>query len=240
MRQPLHERIRSDFEAQILSGELAPGDRLPIEQDLMQHYGCARMTVNKALSALLSAGLIDRRKRAGTFVARPRMHSMVLDVPDLPAQIRDRGQSYAYQPIGHRVRKPVPSLQDEMQLAGDGDLFELEGLHLADAIPLALEYRLISVMAVPDIGDATDIEAVSPGSWLLQHVPWTEAETRISALDATVEEARLLRIPQRSACLCVERRTWRGSDRITYVRQLFVGNSYDLVARFGASGGSPR
>ncbi|PMZ18025.1 GntR family transcriptional regulator, partial [Pseudomonas sp. FW306-02-F08-AA] len=79
------------------SGELAPGDRLPIEQELMQHYGCARMTVNKALSALLAAGLIDRRKRAGTFVARPRMHSMVLDVPDLPSQIRERGQTYAYE-----------------------------------------------------------------------------------------------------------------------------------------------
>ncbi|RZF65050.1 histidine utilization repressor [Sphingomonas populi] len=235
MRQPLHERIRSDFEARILSGELAPGDRIPIEQDLMQHYGCARMTVNKALSALLSAGLIDRRKRAGTFVARPRMHSMVLDVPDLPSQIRERGQVYAYFPIGHRLRPPAPSRDDEMRLAGGGDLFELEGLHLADDIPLALEYRLISVLAVPDIGDATDIEAISPGSWLLKHVPWTEAETRISALEATAEEARLLRIPQRSACLCVERRTWRGSDRITYVRQVFVGNSYDLVARFGAT-----
>jgi|UniRef100_UPI0035CAEA27 GntR family histidine utilization transcriptional repressor len=240
MRQPLHERIRSDFEARILSGALAPGDRLPIEQELMQHYGCARMTVNKALSALLSAGLIDRRKRAGTFVARPRMHSMVLDVPDLPAQIRERGQAYAYEPIGHRLRPPALEVDEETLLAGDGDLFELEGLHLADGIPLALEYRLISVLAVPDIGDAADIEAISPGSWLLKHVPWTEAETRISALDATIEEARLLRIPQRSACLCVERRTWRGTDRITYVRQLFVGNSYDLVARFGATNGATR
>lgn len=240
MRQPLHERIRSDFEARILSGELAPGDRLPIEQELMQHYGCARMTVNKALSALLAAGLIDRRKRAGTFVARPRMHSMVLDVPDLPSQIRERGQTYAYEPIGHRSRPPMPGVEDEVQLAGGGDLFELEGLHLADGIPLALEFRLISVAAVPDIGDAADIEAISPGSWLLKHVPWTEAETRISALDATSEEARLLGIPQRSACLCVERRTWRGSDRITYVRQLFVGNSYDLVARFGATNGATR
>ncbi|WP_256584013.1 UTRA domain-containing protein, partial [Pseudomonas sp. MPR-R2A5] len=79
----------------------------------------------------------------------------------------------------------MPGVEDEVQLAGGGDLFELEGLHLADGIPLALEFRLISVAAVPDIGDAADIEAISPGSWLLKHVPWTEAETRISALDAT-------------------------------------------------------
>lgn len=233
MRQPLHERIRSDFEARILSGDLAPGDRLPIEQDLMQHYDCARMTVNKALSALAAAGLIDRRKRAGTFVARPRVHSMVLDVPDLAAQIRERGQAYAYAPIGHRLRPPAANLDDELLLAGGGSLFELEGLHLADSIPLALEHRLISVSAVPDIARAADVEAVSPGSWLLQHVPWTEAETRISALEASPEEARRLAVPAGTACLCVKRRTWRGSDRITYVRQVFVGDAYDLVARFG-------
>lgn len=237
MRQPLHERIRSDFETRILSGELAPGDRIPIEQDLMRSYGCSRMTVNKALSALLSAGLIDRRKRAGTFVARPRVHSMVLDVPDLPSQIRERGQNYAYAPLVRCQRRPLDGMAEEALLAGEGDLVQMEGLHLANEIPLAVEYRLVSVDAVPAIADA-DIDSVSPGSWLLQHVPWTEAETRISAVAADGEEARLLRIAEGSACLCVERRTWRGSDRITYVRQLFLGDAYDLVARFGPAGGN--
>ncbi|WP_336961711.1 histidine utilization repressor [Sphingobium aquiterrae] len=232
MRQPLHERIRTDFETRILSGALAPGDRLPIEQDLMQLYGCSRMTVNKALSALLSAGLIDRRKRAGTFVARPRVHSMVLDVPDLSAQIRERGQSYAYAPLTQRLRPPAPGSQEEVSLAGEGELMQLEGVHLANHVPLAVEHRLVSVKAVPGIVEA-DIAGLSPGTWLLQHVPWTEAETRISAVSAIGEEARLLHIPVGSACLCVERRTWRGADRITYVRQLFLGDAYDLVARFG-------
>ena len=52
MTLPRHERIRSEMEAEILSGALKPGERLPTEQELMQRYGCSRMTVNKALSAL--------------------------------------------------------------------------------------------------------------------------------------------------------------------------------------------
>ncbi|MBO9527868.1 MAG: GntR family transcriptional regulator, partial [Sphingobium yanoikuyae] len=74
MKQPLHEKIRADFEARILAGTLAPGDRLPTEQDLMQAHGCSRMTVNKALSALAAAGLISRQRRRGSFVTRPRIH----------------------------------------------------------------------------------------------------------------------------------------------------------------------
>ncbi len=236
MTRPLHARIRADFEARILSGDLPPGERLPIEQDLMRAYDCSRMTVNKALSSLAAAGLIDRRKRAGTFVARPRVHSMVLDVPDLAAEVRERGQDYAYRSLVRHLRDPDAGNDDERRLAGAGALMQLDGVHLADGVPLAVEHRLVSVAAVPAIVDATGGDA-PPGSWLLQHVPWTEAETRIAALAATAAEARLLQVAAGAACLCVERRTWRGGESVTWVRQLFLGDAYDLVARFGPKAG---
>jgi GntR family histidine utilization transcriptional repressor len=228
---PLHERIRSDFEARILGGGLGPGDRLPIEQVLMHEYGCSRMTVNKALSALVAAGLIDRRKRAGTFVARPKVHSMVLDVPDIAAQVRERGQDYAFQPLKRWVRLPRDD-EEEVLLAGGGSLVQIDGLHLVNGAPLGVEFRLVSATAVPEIVGA-DLDSVPPGTWLLQHVPWTEAETRISAVAALDREAEWLGVAAGTPCLCVERRTWRGAERITYVRQLFLGSAYDMVARFG-------
>lgn len=232
MSQALHDRIRSDFEARILSGRLMPGDRLPIEQDLMLKYDCSRMTVNKALSALASAGLIERRKRAGTFVARPRTHSMVLDVPDLAAEIRGRGQTYEYRTIKRLLRAPRKGNEEEKELSGGGKLLQLDGLHFADQEPLAVEYRLVSVRAVPEIVDVVFSDN-PPGTWLLQHIPWTEAETRISAIAAPAPTARLLTVPVGTACLNVERRTWRKSERITWVKQHFNGQAYDLIARFG-------
>ncbi|MFY8153816.1 MAG: GntR family transcriptional regulator, partial [Hyphomicrobiales bacterium] len=56
----LHQRIRGDIEGRIMSGDLKPGDRIPFEHELSAHYGCSRMTVNKVLSALVDAGLIER------------------------------------------------------------------------------------------------------------------------------------------------------------------------------------
>ena len=41
----LHQRIRTDIEAKILSGDLGPGDRIPFEHELTAQYGCSRMTV---------------------------------------------------------------------------------------------------------------------------------------------------------------------------------------------------
>ncbi|MCJ2183008.1 histidine utilization repressor [Novosphingobium sp. 1949] len=235
MKPPLHERIRSDFETRILSGELEPGQRLPIEQELMVAYDCSRMTVNKAFSALAQAGLIDRRKRAGTFVARPKVHSMVLDVPDLAEEVRGRGQAYAYRQLHRALRAPEPERAEEAMLAACGELVQVDGLHCADAVPFAFEYRLVSARAVPDFARA-DFAQDPPGTWLLQHVPWTEAENRISAVGASAGEAAHLLVEPGTPCLCVERSTWRGSERITYVRQVFLGEAYDLVARFGSAG----
>ena len=65
MTGPLHQRIRSDIEARIRSGEWTPGHRAPTEAELMAAYDCSRMTVNKAMIALVEAGLIVRRA-AGT------------------------------------------------------------------------------------------------------------------------------------------------------------------------------
>ena len=55
--------------AQIESGELAPGDRLPSITDLSQTYGLALTTVRKALDALKSEGLVETSPM-GTFVAQ--------------------------------------------------------------------------------------------------------------------------------------------------------------------------
>jgi GntR family histidine utilization transcriptional repressor len=82
-----------------------------------------------------------------------------------------------------------------------------------------------------------DFSTEPPGSWLLHHVPWTEAENRISAISATAREAELLGVEPGTACLVLERRTWRGEEHITHVRQLFIGSAYDLVARFGPRAG---
>jgi GntR family histidine utilization transcriptional repressor len=229
---PLHERIRSEIEARILAGKLQPGARLPIEHELMRDYGCSRMTVSKALSALAAAGLIDRRKRAGSFVARPRVHSMVLDIPDLEQEVRQRGQDYRYELLGRDVRTPDQASAEEAALARNGQLLLLEGVHHADGIPLAMEWRLTSLSAVPGI-DGVDFEKASPGAWLLKHVPWTQAETRIAAVAADRTIAGRLHLPVGSPCLLIERRTWRGEEGITLVRQHFVGSAYDLIARFG-------
>ncbi len=229
----LHQRIRDDIQGRILRGDWTPGHRIPSEHELMAEYACSRMTVNKALTQLASAGLIERRRRAGSFVARPHPHmeQVALQIPDIEAEVVARGLAYRFELLQRALRAPKAGVAEEQALAEGGRVLVLESRHLADGRPFALERRLIDPCAVPAVAEQ-DFAGQAPGSWLLRHVPWTRAEHRISAINADAAQARWLDVAVGTACLVIERRTWRDEQPVTWVRQVFLGSFYDLVARF--------
>ena len=227
----LERRIRADLEQRIRSGEWPPGHRIPTEHVLTAHYGCARMTVSKALAALVQGGLVERRRRAGSFVARPRAQTAVLEIPDIAAVIADRGEHYRFKRLSRTLRFLDRNDAQEAALSGNGPVLAVSGLHFADDRPFALEQRLLNLDEVPD-AEGLPFNQESPGSWLLRHVPWTEARHRIAAVNADANTARQLEIERARACLQVERHTFRMGEWITFVRLTFPGDRYVLTAAF--------
>lgn len=223
----LHRRIGADIERRILSGEWPPGARVPTEAELTGEYACARMTVSKALSDLSARGLIVRRRRAGSVVAHPPVHSAVLDIPDIAAEIEQRGMAYGYE----RLSRGVRAATGEEAWLGEAGLVSVACLHRADGAPFALERRLIGLAVTPEAADEA-FETTAPGSWLLRRAPWTEAEHRIAAVAADRETAVRLDLQPGEACLKLERRTWAEGRGVTWAWQTFPGTAYDLVARF--------
>ncbi len=77
---PLHSRLRSALQAQILDGTLNPKEALPSERALEEQLGISRTTVRQALRALADAGLIKPIVGAGSFVLQqptPRATDLV-------------------------------------------------------------------------------------------------------------------------------------------------------------------
>lgn len=227
----VYQRIRTDLEKNILSGRWPPGHRIPVERELTDTYGCARMTVSKVLSGLAAAGLIERRRKAGSFVAHPPFQSAVLHIPDIKAEIEARQQVYGYKLISgrHRLASKADLLLLEKPVIGS--VLALRCRHDAGGRPFALEERLISLSVVPEANEQ-DFSSVPPGTWLLSKVPWNEAENQIYSRAADQQTASVLEIERGAACLVVERRTWRSREVVTFVRMTFPGELYHLVARF--------
>ena len=76
----LSDRLAASLIAQIDSGALRPGDRLPTEAQLSAHHGVSRSVVREAVQRIKSRGLLLSRQGSGVFVApRPKHQPLAFD-----------------------------------------------------------------------------------------------------------------------------------------------------------------
>lgn len=69
---PAYEQVAEQLRQLIIKGELAPGDRLPVEGDLCAVFGVSRSTIREAIRALTARDMVHtvRGTTGGTFVSK--------------------------------------------------------------------------------------------------------------------------------------------------------------------------
>ena len=232
---PLHQQIRRAIARPILAGAWAPGRRIPSEHELMARFGVSRMTVNRALASLAGEGLVERKRKSGTVVAAPSAERAVFEIWDISAEIARAGATHAMRLLLRETAEATQVEAERLRVPPGTPVLRLLLCHSAEGAPVQLEERLVSVRAAPGILDER-FETIAPGRWLLDHVPWTEAEHSIRAAEASPEIAHHLRIGPGAACLVVERRTWRGDEPITFARLTSPAGAQVLIGRFRPAG----
>jgi GntR family transcriptional regulator, galactonate operon transcriptional repressor len=83
LRESPRDLVTSTLAKQILSGDFAPGEKLPKETDLGDQLGVSRTALRESIRMLAGKGLIESRTRSGTVVLSP-VHWNHLD-PELLA-----------------------------------------------------------------------------------------------------------------------------------------------------------
>ncbi len=233
--QSLHLRILNDVQGKIVSGAWPPGFRIPFETDMAKDYGCSRMTVNKALTQLTRAGLLERNRKSGTFVKAPQSLSAALEITNIRDEVEKAGRTYAYQLLSDSAENRQPAFLNHLGATAFCHIRKIKCLHFADDQPFCIEERIISKTAVPEVESAS-FEQEAPGAWLFKTVPWNAAEHQIFASAANKDTAGLLKIPLGSACLMVERITQNEKGYVTWARLSYPGDQHRLFAKFTPAG----
>ena len=193
------------------------------------------MTVNKALSQLAKSGLIERRRRSGSFVARPRSQAAILEIHDIKAEVQALGRPYRYELVARALRRATPPTGSASMLPTGSSVVELSCRHFAGKKPFCLEERLISLAAVPEARErelrrdrartvAARPRAVECGR---AHDPRHRRRTPRLRLRSTS--------PKGSACLVVERRTWSADQPVTMCASPMPATATRWSARFAPS-----
>lgn len=197
-----------------------PGELIPHEADLAREFGCARATVNRALQGLADAGLLERRRKAGTRVALTPARKAEFSIPIIREEIEGKGHRFDHRILHRHMGVPPPDVLTLLRLANGCKILHLQTLYTADGRPYVFEIRWINSTAVPNALDA-DFDTLSPNEWLVREVPFDKGDFAFSGYAATTADAKVLGCQPADALLMMERTTQRGEDMITYVRLLF-------------------
>lgn len=68
---PYYSQLEQILRERIERGELGPGEQLPSEYELVEHYSISRTTARQAITQLCHVGVVERIRGKGTFVVEP-------------------------------------------------------------------------------------------------------------------------------------------------------------------------
>ncbi|HEX6362892.1 MAG TPA: histidine utilization repressor [Albitalea sp.] len=226
-----YETVKASIEQRIAAGGWQPGVRLPSERELVQEFGCARMTVHRALRELEAEGLVERRQGSGSYVAELHPISNLLQVRDIHEEILERGHRHTTQVCSLGRERADVDVAAAMRLRKGAAVFRCRLVHLENGVPIQYEDRHVNPALAPDLL-ARDLTRITPFAVLIEHAPLTEADQVVEAVLATPEQAQLLDVPPASALLMVSRRTASQGQVASVVRLYHPGSRYRLVGSF--------
>ncbi|CAM5771007.1 histidine utilization repressor [Labrys miyagiensis] len=228
---PLYEKVKDYILTNIGTGHWSKDSKLPSENELVTALGVSRMTINRALRELTTAGLLIRIQGVGTFVAPPRPQSALIEINNIAAEILARGNRHRSEVLVLETLAATADLAASFEIARGQHLHHSIVVHFENDLPVQIEERFVNPALVPDY-DKQDFVRMATYDYLMQKTPATEVEHIISAVPADQVTAAHLDIAVGTCCLLLYRRTWTGAVVATISRLTYVGSRYSLGSRY--------
>lgn len=228
---PLYLRVKHMISQRIYDGTWPVNKKIPSESELVNLLGCSRMTVNRALRELTTEGLLVRIQGVGSFVAEGQGRTALFQVNNIAEEILARNHKHHAQVL---VLEKIQANAEQsvlMQIRGGQTLFHSIIVHFENDVPVQIEDRLVDPVIIPDYLDQ-DFQNITPNAYLMSKAPVTEGEHVVTAILATAQECKWLKINKTEPCLLIRRRTWSNKQLVSSARLIYPGSRYFLEGKF--------
>jgi GntR family transcriptional regulator len=235
-RGPRYLQLYRHLAAAISAGTLEPDSQLPPERDLADIADVSRVTVRKAVAQLVTDGLVEQRRGAGSFVrsAAPRLEQSLSRLTSFTEYMASRGMTSTSQLLGRGLFPPMPDESMTLGVPASDRIARIERLRSADGTPMALERSSLPADILPN----PELVQTSLYTVLRERgLAPVRAIQRITAVNLAATEAALLNLPEGAAVLRIDRTGYLSSGRpVEFTRGLYRSDIYDFVAELRLDG----
>jgi len=233
-REARYQEIERWLRERVLGG--VPGDALPSESELATRFAVSRMTARQAVQNLAGEGLVQRRRGAGTFVARPPLHRHEGTLLSFTEDMARRGMQASSRLLEAGLRPATTADMAALRLAEGAQTVVIRRLRCADDVPLAIEKAVLPAECAGVL--ASDLEKGSLHESLhgLGRTPRL-ANSWITARTATSADGKLLGVAARTALLVERRIIYDVADvPLEHTETAYIADRYVIDAVFTVSG----
>lgn len=157
----LYDRIKDDILAKIKDGTYPEGQTIPSELELADLYGVSRPTIRQALQILASDGYLEKRRKRGTVVTKPKVsQSFTMDIRSFEDAMRLAGRMPKTNVLVFKRERARGDVADRLELPKGAEVFKLVRLRYADDLPNVFVESYIPCDAYPGL-DAFDFNETS-------------------------------------------------------------------------------
>lgn len=227
---PRYVQLRKRLSEAIADGILAPGSALPSEREIGNLTDLSRVTVRKAIQALVESGDIVQRQGSGSFVTEKaeRLQQSLSHLTSFSEDMARRGMETSVKMLEQSVCLPSPDEVSALGLATGASVSRLARLRMADGRPLAIERASLptDILPNPMAVTASLYEVLERDN----NRP-IRAVQKISAINLDAENAALLGVAEGDAGLKIQRISYLANGRTAeFTNSIYRGDAYDFVA----------
>ena len=189
----LYDSIREDLLSKIKDGTYAEGQTIPSEIELAQAYGVSRPTVRQAVQLLADEGYLERRRRRGTIVTRPKVRqSFTMTISSFEDAMRLAGSLPRTNVLVFRTEPAGAEAARALGLPEGADVYRLVRLRYADDVPNVFVESYVPCEPYPGL-EGFDLNQVSLYDAMERcGRPVVSAHRRLEAIRADGPTAALL------------------------------------------------
>ncbi len=200
---PLYLQIQNHLVEQIHQGDFPPGAQVPSELELSSQLNVSRMTARKALDALVSKGILYRRKGKGTYVADGVVSYNLTTMYSFSRTLQARGYHIDTRVLVMDTIVGPPDVISSLNLEPGSRVVVVRRLRMIDSKPAAihtayLDHRIYAPLLQVNLSTHSLLDAMQG----ISGVSVSYTSDSLQADLANGEEARLL-VLQDGSVLCV-------------------------------------
>lgn len=219
------EHIQSDIE----SGKYPIGTLIPTEQEIMEIYQVSCTTVRKAVKELVQKHYIQVKQGSGTMVMNFRTKQTYNEITSVTESLQRQGFEVTTKEVRIDIKAAVEPYCNIFHVKKGTPLARVQRIQLADGKPVCWITNYILYDLVEGLEENAS-KVTSLYQYLEQeyHLSIDRTLDRATAQPASFRESFLLKIPEGTAMMHINRTCYQKNVPVSYDEVRIIGSQYEM------------